>query len=152
MASWVKEEIKRRGLVEQFAFLGQLPSTAMPSIFAEADALLVALRPDSAFSLTIPGKVQSYLSAGKPVLAMLDGEGARVIVESGGGLASAAGDASGLVGNVTRLCSLPQELRAEMGQRGREYAWREFGREVLFDRLEAWMRECVAEWSHRGKR
>lgn len=151
MASWVKDEVERRGLDERFTFLGQLPSAAMSAIFADADALLVALRPDPVFSLTIPGKVQSYLSAGKPVLAMLDGEGARVIMESGGGLASAAGDAAGLVASVVRLLGMTPDQRVAMGQCGRDFARQEFGREALFDRLEAWIRESVAEWSHRNQ-
>lgn len=145
MAAWLRDEVMRRGLSERVIFLGQQPSAAMPALFAAADALLVSLKPAPVFARTIPGKVQSYLSAGKPVLAMLDGEGARVVAEARGGLCCAAGDVDGLVSHVQALVAMPPAERAEMGMRGRAYALAEFGREALFDRLETWMAEAVEE-------
>ena len=143
MAPWVRAEVERCGLSPCFVFLGQLPSDRMPPLFASADALLVALRADPIFSLTIPGKIQSYLASGKPVLAMLDGEGANVVTESGGGLTCAAGDAPALAGLVSRLVGLSAEQRLAMGCCGRKYAQREFGREGLFDRLEGWFADAI---------
>ena len=57
--------------------------------------------------LTIPSKLQTYLAAGRPVLGSIDGEAARVIVESGAGFASPAGDAAGLAANVRRIARMP---------------------------------------------
>lgn len=57
----------------------------MPSIFNRAGALLVSLEDDPIFALTIPSKIQAYLAAGKPVLASLNGEGARVVLEAQAG-------------------------------------------------------------------
>ena len=68
----------------------------MPRYFALADALLVTLRNQPIFSLTIPAKVQSYLACGKPIIAALDGEGARVVQEAGAGLTAEAGRCSGV--------------------------------------------------------
>ena len=68
----------------------------MPSIFAHADALLVTLSDQIAFNMTIPGKVQTYLSTGIPIIGMLNGEGALTINESGAGFACDAGDYKGL--------------------------------------------------------
>lgn len=151
MADWVHSEVERRGLGAVFEFLGQLPAAVMPSVFAEADALLVTLRPDPVFSLTIPGKVQSYLSAGKPVLAMLDGEGARIVTQSGGGFACAAGDSGALAELVARLARLPEAEKAAIGHSGRDYALGEFGRAMLFDRLESWIRELLVERDRKGQ-
>lgn len=150
MAPWVREEVARRGLEAQFSFLGQLPSAKMPEVFSTADALLVTLRPDPVFSLTIPGKVQSYLSSGKPLLAMLDGEGAKVVAESGGGLTCRAGDSNALARLVVQLAGLSHEQRRAMGASGRAYARREFGRDILFDRLEGWIAEVVEECNSKG--
>jgi len=145
MLAWVRSEVAKRGLNRGFEFLGQLPSAAMPSVFGTADALLVTLRPDPVFSLTIPGKVQSYLSSGKPVLAMLDGEGARVIEEAHAGMTCGAGDVAGLVENVKKLVAMPLAEREAMGACGRAYALAEFDREILFDKLEGWFAEAVEE-------
>ncbi|BBD09566.1 glycosyltransferase family 4 protein [Desulfovibrio ferrophilus] len=150
MAPWVKSEVKRRNLSKHFSFLGQLPSSAMPEIFSTADALLVTLRSAPIFSLTIPGKVQSYLSAGKPLLAMLDGEGARVITESGGGTTCNAGDSNTLAQNIAKLAGLSPEQRHAMGHKGRAYARQEFGRNNLFNRLESWITEVIEECRSKG--
>ena len=56
--------------------------------------------------LTVPGKVQSYLAAGRPIVAMLDGEGARVVTEARAGFASAAGDPHALAANILRVLIL----------------------------------------------
>ncbi len=138
----VREEITRRGLGDKVVLLGRFPIERMPSFFAGADALLVTLRREPIWSMTIPGKVQSYLAAGKPLLAMLDGEGARVIEESGAGLTAPAGDGAALAANVERLMSKSSGDRHRMGAAGAAYGKREFDRERLVDALETWVAEC----------
>lgn len=134
-------QIEARGLGQAVSLLGQYPIERMPAFFRSADALLVCLKDSSNFSLTIPGKVQSYLAAGVPILGMLDGEGARVIEEAGAGLVCPAGNGPELARQVLRLIATPASDRAEMGSRGRAYALREFNRAHLIDRLE----EVLAE-------
>ncbi|MGZ5165537.1 MAG: glycosyltransferase family 4 protein, partial [Burkholderiales bacterium] len=81
--SWLEAEIKKRGLEESVILLGWHPPERMPAFFGHADALLVTLRSDSIFSLTVPSKVQTYLACGKPILAALNGEGAAILEQSG---------------------------------------------------------------------
>ncbi len=140
-AGWVREEIRRRSLQGQVRMLGRYPIERMPSFFRGADALLVSLRPDPVFAMTIPGKVQAYLAAGLPVLGMLEGEGARVIEESEAGLVCPAGDGAALARRVEELAALPAEERARMGARGLRYARLEFDRDALIARLEGWLGE-----------
>jgi colanic acid biosynthesis glycosyl transferase WcaI len=89
----------------------------MPSFFRSADALLVSLKREPIFAMTIPGKVQSYLAAGIPILAMLDGEGARVIEELGAGLVCPAGDGNALaerIRNAARSGSVKMFSRSSL--------------------------------------
>lgn len=141
-AASVRAEIERRGLRERVVMLGRHPAERMPAFFRGASALLVSLKPDPVFAMTIPGKVQSYLAAGVPVVAMLDGEGARVIEEAGSGFVCRPGDGPGLAEMVRRLAELRADERAAMGERGRQYAKREFDRASLVARLEAWLAEA----------
>lgn len=141
-ASQAREEIVRRGLQDTIVLLGRFPLERMPSFFAGADALLVTLRKEPIWSLTIPGKVQSYLAAGKPLLAMLDGEGSRVIQEAEAGLVAPAGDGQALAAQVRRLMALDANARAEMGSNGAAYGHREFDRQQMVDALENWIAEC----------
>jgi colanic acid biosynthesis glycosyl transferase WcaI len=135
-AEWVAQEIRRRGLESRMRMLGRFPLDRMPSFFASADALLVALKSEPVFAMTIPGKVQSYLAAGKPILAMLDGEGADVIRRSGAGLACDAGDATGLAANVLRMIEMSPGERLAMARAAIRVSTEEFDRGRLIDRLE----------------
>ena len=118
------------------------PVTA-PLNLARASALLVSLKRDPVFSMTIPGKVQSYMMSGIPLLGMLDGEGAEVISQSGAGLVCPAGDSEGLANAVLKMSEMSQEQRGKIGQNGRNYAETEFGREILIARLEEYLSDSV---------
>lgn len=136
MQEWVASEVTRRGLSECFYLVGRFPMESMPAFFVCADVLLVSLKANDIFSRTIPGKVQSYLAFGKPVVGMIDGE-ARVVIEaSKGGLACGSGDSKGLARILEELASIQPETLAKMGQMGRQYYEQHFERRALFAKLE----------------
>jgi len=141
--AWVEGQILERGLKQSVHLLGPRPAEVMPRYFALADALLVTLKCDPIFALTIPSKVQSYLACAKPILAALDGEGARVVRESGAGIVCPAEDAKALAESVLRLSRMSPQERAAMGQKGRTYFEANFEREKLLDRLEGLMLEMI---------
>lgn len=139
MSPWVAEQIAAQGLEGRVQLLGRHPVERMPSFFRHADALLVSLKNEPIFALTIPGKLQSYLAAGIPVIAMLDGEGAELLTQAGAGLACAAGDHAGLARVVLQLAAMAAEEREAIGRRGRALYARDFERGVLLDRAETWL-------------
>ena len=138
-AEWVRREIARRGLEQNVRLLGRHPAERMPAFFRAAGALLVTLKRDPVFAMTIPGKLQTYLATGLPIVALLDGEGARVLTESGAGLVGPSGDSAALADRVLQLASLSPEARTTMGARGPVYAAREFDRDRLVSQFEEWM-------------
>lgn len=142
-SDWLQAEVLRRDLYKQVLLPGRFPVERMPSFYAHADALLVSLKRDPVFSMTIPGKVQSYLMAGIPLLGMLDGEGAAVIRDAQAGLTCEAGDGAGLANAVRALAAMTTEDRKKLGLNGRNYAEQEFGRAELMDRLDALLHEAV---------
>ena len=141
VASWVANEVKRRNLQESLLLLGRHPLEQMPSFFKHADVLLVSLKDHPIFSMTIPGKLQSYLAAGIPVVAMLNGEGSDVVKNSGCGLACAAGDEFGLADAVLRLSKMGVEERQALGRNGLSMSKREFNRQLLMNQLDGWLTE-----------
>jgi len=143
MSAWLRNEVERRGLTHCFLLLGRFGVERMPSFYAHADTLLVSLRRDPIFALTIPGKVQSYLMAGVPLLGMLDGEGATVIREANAGLVCSSGDGRGLAMAVQELASMSKKERRQFGNNGRAYAQKEYSRKLLMDRLEGWFVEIA---------
>jgi glycosyltransferase involved in cell wall biosynthesis len=140
-SDWVRHECQLRGLGEQFIMLGSYPLDRMPSFYATADALLVSLKAGATFSKTIPGKLQSYLVSGKPIIGMINGEGALVIRDSGAGYVCDAGNVEDLVKIVSSMASLSSKERAKMGASGKNYYQSEFNKSVLVDRLESWLED-----------
>lgn len=138
----LQADVAARGLDHMFEFAGRHPAEAMPSFFAQADALLVSLKRDPLFAMTVPGKVQTYLAAGRPILAMLDGEGAQVVRDAGAGLTVAAGDGAGLAAAIHRMMALPLAERVRLGDDGRAYALANFRLATLLDDLEGWFTQA----------
>lgn len=143
LAQWAKEEVQIRGLGDAVVFLGQHPLSAMAGFFAAASALLLSLRPDPLFSITVPGKLQSYLASGKPVLAMLDGEGARIVDDSEAGISCRAGDSAALAAAVERMADMPVAELEQMGRNGKAYFDMNFARDRVLDHLDAWLAEVT---------
>lgn len=144
MRTWVESEVQRRNLVGTVHLLGRHPVESMPRFFALADVLLVTLKKEPIFALTIPGKVQSYLACGKPIIAALDGEGSNLINEARAGLECPAEDAEALAAAVLAMYQMPIAQRQEMGQSGHRYYLENFNREMLISKLEGWMDEVSA--------
>jgi glycosyltransferase involved in cell wall biosynthesis len=141
MRPWVEEQVSIRGLSDTVHLIGRYPMEMMPRFFALADALLVTLKKEPIFTLTIPGKVQSYLACARPIIAALDGEGARVVEESGAGLACPAEDPDALAETALKMYHMPIGERAKMARQGRAYFEKNFERHMLLDRLEGWLSE-----------
>ncbi|KMQ80371.1 putative glycosyltransferase [Candidatus Burkholderia pumila] len=140
MFGWVTEEIERRSLQDTVVLLGRYPVERMPSFFRHAHALLVSLKDEPIFAMTIPGKLQSYLVAGIPIVAMLNGEGAEIVQSVGAGLTCASGDHEALVARVLELSRMTDAERAQMGRDAQALSMREFDRDTLIGRLENWLK------------
>ena len=136
MKSWITKEISKRNLQKNIFLLGSYPVSRMPSFYKHADALLVSLKDEFIFSLTIPGKIQSYLASGKPILGMLNGSGAEIIRDAEAGFTCPAGESDNLAKIVLKMCSLSIKERLELGKNGIVFGESEFNRDVLIDKLE----------------
>jgi colanic acid biosynthesis glycosyl transferase WcaI len=147
-APWVREEIRLRGLEHQVLMLGRYPMERMPSFFVRADTLLVTLADQPIFAMTIPGKLQSYLTAGLPIVAALAGEGAELLRSSRSGLTATPGDADGLAEAVLELSRMTREQRKLMGQNGLDLSQREFNRKMIIDRIERVLDDLVYGTRH----
>ena len=133
-SDWVQSQVKSRDL-HNVQLAGRFPSEAMPSILAQASALLVSLARSPALSQTVPAKVQAYLAAAKPVIASMDGEGAQVVREAEAGIACPAEDSTALANAIrTLFLSSPESLQA-YGASARRYYDLHFHPTLLARRL-----------------
>lgn len=131
---WVREQCERRGL-DNVILAGRFPMETMPAIFRHAGALIVSLKREKVFSYTIPSKLQAYMAAGRPLLAALDGEGARIVEEAGAGLTCPAEDGAALAARFRELHSMSAARRNDLGSAGRRYFLANFEMTMLAGRL-----------------
>lgn len=150
--AWLNEQIESAGLANRVHLLGRKPVERMPTWFALADVLVATLRPDPVFESTIPSKLQSYLACGRPIVVGMDGEGARVIQESGSGKTAPAGDAGALANAVRELYEASEADRLAMGDRAVAYYRAHFARNEVISNIENVMSGEVARYQAMGKK
>ncbi len=132
----LQKEIDDAGVAPWFTFEGRRPAEVIPMYHTVANALFAALNDSADVGLTVPAKIASYFAAGRPCLVSANGEAARVVLESGAGLVSSAGDAEELYQNLLALAGLPAVARARMGKAGFAYYQAHFRRAPLLQKLE----------------
>lgn len=125
MLDWVCSRKDELNLSNVF-IAGRYPMTAMSLIYKRASALLVSLKDEEIFSKTIPSKIQAYLSAGKPIIASLNGEGSRVVTEACAGLTCIAEDSEALAQCVKDIYGMSDSDRLKMGEAGYSFFLKHF--------------------------
>ena len=120
--------------MENVIFYGRRPVEEMPEFYARADAMLITLAADPILSLTLPGKVQSYMAVGKPIIGAIDGETKTVIEEAQCGFCGKAEDADELAENIRKFIKNPN--RDLMGKNARAYYEMHFEQKKFMDGLE----------------
>lgn len=139
--NWLEKETIKRGLTKQVILLGEFPINRMTSFYNHSQALLVSLKRDYFLSLVIPGKVQSYLMSGLPILGMVQGETEQVIKNARAGFTCIAGDGKELAKIVKKMALTSNIDRKKMAVNGKNFASQEFDRTRLLKKLEKWMIE-----------
>lgn len=136
----LEAKVKELQAEDAVTFYGSVPATDIPKFTALADALIVCLSDSPDLGLTVPAKVASYMAAGKPVLASMDGAG-NAAVAAAGGLSSPACDPAALADNLLALTRMDAAQRAAMGQSAKEYYLAHYRRSELLRKLEHFILE-----------
>ena len=120
-------------------FYGSVPATDIPRFTTLADALIVSLSDSPDLGLTVPAKVASYMAAGKPVIASMNGAGYAAIRAAGCGPACPACDVDTLAKSLLDLYNAPPEERARLGENAKAYYLANYRRSMLLKRLETFI-------------
>jgi glycosyltransferase involved in cell wall biosynthesis len=131
---WMVQQAKDRGLTN-LHLPGRFPVETMPGFMQKASALLVTLSDQEIFAATVPNKVQAYMASGRPILASLNGEGARLVLAAAAGFAVPAEDGKALAEAVNQLYRMTPAEREKMGANGRHYYQEYFNHDHLVDQL-----------------
>lgn len=113
-------------------FHGRHPMEEMPKFYNMASAMLVTLRDDDVISNTLPGKVQSYMCAGKPIIASINGETQMILDESKCGVYCNAEDYEGLAKLMTDFKNMNIK---EMSKNATNYYKNNFKKDIFFEKL-----------------
>ena len=131
---WMRARIAELQLDNLF-LAGRFPVEAMPNLLSRADVLLVTLADQQIFAATVPNKIQAYMAVGRPIIASMNGEGARLVQEADAGISVPAEDSAALADAILKLHSMPAADRARLGENGRRYYRQHFNHEQLVDEL-----------------
>lgn len=116
----LQDKCKEMGL-DNVNFVPRQPMNAMGNIFAAADVLLVHLKKDPLFKITIPSKTQAYMAAGKPIVMAVDGDAADLVEQAEAGLVCLSEDAPAMASCIADLCDLPEDERIKLGDNGKRF-------------------------------
>lgn len=133
-AEWLTQQVAERGL-SNVRLPGRYPAAQMPAILAQASAMLVTLIDHPIFSMTVPSKVQTYLAAGRPVIAALRGEGAQVLEEAGAGIVCEPENPAELANAILTIRGMPKETLNALGAAGKRYFTENYSPEQLAKKL-----------------
>lgn len=132
---FVTNYIKKHNLKNVF-LPGEFPRHAMPWFYKNASILLLALKNKPIFELTVPAKLQSYMDAGKPIVAMINGESAELIKHADCGWSVPAEDSKALADLLIKLSQESPEILSQKGLNGQKFSAINFNLQNCIDNLE----------------
>lgn len=137
--------VKEKGLQNNFIFYGNQKRSDMPTYYKKADALLLLLRQVNAVGLTMPGKLQVYMTLHKPIIAAINGAAKEVIEESRSGSCVPALDAKGLAALMKHFIEHPRDYK-ECGDYAAKYFKEHFTLKNYVDGLEEELNNTIKEY------
>ena len=143
MAGWVKNKIVEYELQDCFHMLGRHPINKMPKFYSQANVMLISLKKDDIFSITIPAKLQSYLACAKPIIAMIDGTTAQLVRDAKAGLTCESGNADQLTKIILNMSKMKKSEINQMAKNAYDLYLKYFNREKLLNQLENQFFELV---------
>ena len=116
--------------LDNVVFLPPVPMAEVGTMLNAADALLVHLRKDPLFEITIPSKTQAYMAVGKPLLMAVDGDAAVLVQQSGGGLIAESENAQSIAQAAESMAKMTATQLEEIGLKAQSYYQNKLSLEV----------------------
>lgn len=142
---WMRSQMLERGLTN-LLLAGRFPVQAMPHLLSRASVLLVTLADQEIFAATVPNKIQAYMAVGRPIIASMNGEGARLVREADAGIAVPAEDSQALADAILKLHAMSVSDLDRLGQNGKSYFRKHFDHEQLVTDLVGHLTKTIKEY------
>lgn len=125
--------------LKNIEFYGQRDLSEMPKFYEMADAMLVTLKKDDLISKTLPGKVQTYMAAAKPIIAVGENELKYVVGKAGCGFVASPDNPEELKNCILKFVEC--DNKKELASNARKFYEENFSKELFFERLEKFIEE-----------
>ena len=125
-----KNLLKQKKLIHKTTFIGNIDIDKIPSIATYANSLFLSLKDNEIFSKTVPAKLQTYMSLGKPIIAFLKGEGATIIKDARCGIVEENNNYVELAKNINIFTKKLEIEFFELGKNGKIYYENHFNSEL----------------------
>jgi len=132
----IERTIQEEGAEEIVTLYGRVDARDIPKFTAFAAATIISLSAHADYQLAMPAKVASCMAAGKPIIASMDGEGARAIQEAECGYVAPAGDEERLCACFLKFMKSSQATKEQMGRNAKEFYENHYARAAVIKRLE----------------
>ena len=143
--SWLDKKILENGLDNTIYTHGSFDVSEMPALLANADALLLSLRNNPIFEITIPGKFQTYCSARKPIISLAKGEVNNLVDDINAGVTGVSDNLDEFAKKIIDLSKMPNDKLEEIGKNASLFAKREFNRDHLINKLEDHFKQATSK-------
>lgn len=127
--------VVEKSLQKTVFFTGRYPISTMPSFMDASDVLMFSLKDELCFNLTVPAKVQFYMSQGKPILAMINGDGADLIKKANCGLSVHAGNSKAFAESIIKMQKMDKSILLDFGMAGKKFYQENFTKEQRIKQL-----------------
>ena len=131
--------VKKLNLESCISFYEFIEENKIPQYLESSDAALLILKPDPIFEMTIPAKLQTYLSCGVPILGCVNGEGKKIIEDAHCGIISQEISVESLVKATKELINLDQQEVNNYKLNAYQYGLNNFNKNSLLNELEDYM-------------
>jgi glycosyltransferase involved in cell wall biosynthesis len=133
---FIRKTVEKENLQKNVFILGNHPVSLMPYFFEQADVMLLSLKNEPIFRVTVPAKVQSYMSFGKPIFGIISGEAAAILKEAKCGFVSEPDNLQELISLLLECKNLTAVQLNQMGKNAKEYYHINFAKEKNYIFLE----------------
>lgn len=142
MTNLLKQRIQEYHLEDRVIYHGPIPAAKASAYFKSADALYVSLKDDGCVGKTIPNKLVMSMAFGKPIIAMVNGDG-RDVLKAAGGSIIVDQNAESLKTAIEEFATLSKEQKEKFGLLNQTYFQKHFTidiigkqiNDILFDEL-----------------
>lgn len=131
---WLKDLVEEFNLQNKVVFHGRKTYEQMVDYYRSADALIITLRGDNAVGNTLPNKLQTYMSSGKPIFGAINGSANEIIKQSKCGYCVNSGDFEGLAKLLQDFIDNPTKYK-DCGENGRKFFKENFTFEIFMNNL-----------------